>query len=587
MPGTLAEVERGRIRVLAAIGCVAVLATNGVARAVELPPGGTFHDDDDSIFEASIEAIAAADITLGCNPPFNDRFCPTASVTRGQMAAFLVRALELGDDGGGDWFVDDDGSIFETDIDKLAAAGITRGCNPPDNTEFCPLQLITRGQMAAMLVRAYGYADPGAGDWFADDDGSIFEADIDRLFIAGVTNGCNPPANTNYCPGDPVTRGQMAAFLQRTEALAPIAAPPPAVPTLVVAASGFSSPVHVASPPGDDRLFVVEKAGRIEIVDDGAVLAEPFLDITDKVLDGGERGLLSMAFHPDYSSNGRFFVYYSSPEIPTSCSGPTSCDHTSVIAEYGVSGDDNLAAPDEKVILEVGQPYSNHNGGQIAFGPDGMLYIGFGDGGSGDDPLDNGQDPSTVLGSMLRIDVDGAAPYAVPADNPAIPGAAPETYAYGLRNPWRFAFDGDLLYIGDVGQGEIEEIDALPLNEAAGANFGWRRFEGSSCTGLGSCSTAGLTFPVTEYDHGDGCSVTGGVVYRGAALPQLTGHYFYADYCESWLRSFRLSGGVAVEATDWTATIGGTGSVVSFGVDGAGNLYLVSLSGTVYRVEAG
>ena len=562
------------------------MTATSVALAADLPPGGTFHDDDGNIFEPSIEAIAAAAITLGCNPPLNDQFCPDDAVTRGQMAAFIVRACDLTDDGGGNRFTDDDDSIFEADIDKLAAAGVTRGCNPPANTEFCPDDLITRAQMAAMLVRAYGYDDVGAGNRFTDDDGSIFETDIDKLYVAGVTKGCNPPANTQYCPDDPVTRGQMAAFLQRAEMLDPIVPPPAATPTLAVAASGLSSPVHVTAPAGDDRVFIVEKAGRIRILDGDTLIGTPFLDITSKVVNGAEQGLLSMAFHPDYASNGRFFVSYSSPAIPSSCTGATTCSHTSVVAEYAVSADPDVAATAETIILDTGQPYSNHNGGQIAFGPDGMLYIGFGDGGSGNDPLNNGQDPSNFLGSILRIDVDGAAPYEIPSDNPVIAGAAPETFAFGLRNPWRFSFDGDFLYIGDVGQGQVEEVDALPLSDAAGANFGWRRFEGTSCTGFGSCSSAGLTFPVEEYDHGEGCSVTGGVVYRGDELPQLDGHYFYADYCLDWVRSFRLVGGAAIDQMDWTSTFSGVNSISSFGTDAAGNLYIVSLSGTVYRVEA-
>ncbi len=377
----------------------------------------------------------------------------------------------------------------------------------------------------------------------------------------------------------------MAAFLQRAEMLDPIVPPPAVTPTLAVVAGGLASPVHVTAPVGDDRLFIVEKGGVIEVVDGGAVLGTPFLDISSKVINSGERGMLSMAFHPDYAANGRFFVYYSSPEIPAECGGPATCDHTSVVAEYAVSGDPNVASTTEKVILEVGQPYSNHNGGQIAFGPDGMLYIGFGDGGSGNDPQNNGQDPSNFLGSIVRIDVDGAAPYVVPADNPVIAGAKPGTFAYGLRNPWRFSFDGETVFIGDVGQGEIEEIDALPLDEAAGANFGWRRFEGTSCTGLGSCATSGLTFPVLEYDHGDGCSVSGGVVYRGDAIPQMDGHYFYADYCSSWIKSFRLVGGSATEVTDWTSTLGNVASIVSFGTDSAGNVYIVSIGGTVYRID--
>ncbi len=570
------------------IALVVVTIAGAAVAAAQLPPGGTFTDDNGNIFEPSIEAIAAEGITKGCNPPFNDRFCPDDPVTRGQMAAFLVRALGLVDDGGGNRFVDDDDSIFENDIDKLAAAGITFGCNPPDNTEFCPNDLITRAQMAAMLVRGYGYTDPGAGNWFVDDDNSIFQGDIDRLYVAGVTKGCNPPTNDRYCPADNVTRGQMAAFIQRAEGLAPIVPPPAVTPTLAVVASGFSSPVHVTSPPGDDRLFVVEKAGRIEIVDGGTTLGTPFLDITSKVTSGGEKGLLSMAFHPDYAGNGRFFVYYSSPDIPSSCGGASSCNHTSVIAEYQVSGDPNVASTAETVILEVGQPYSNHNGGQLEFGPDGYLYIGLGDGGSGDDPLNAAHNTSNLLGSILRIDVDSGSPYSSPSSNPFVGvSGADEIWAYGLRNPWRFSFDEDTIYIGDVGQNAVEEIDAVTIADGTGADFGWRTFEGSSCTGNdASCSTTGLTFPVLEYSHSDGCSVTGGRVYRGTELPDLVGHYFYADYCSTWIRSFRLSGTTAADQTDWTSTLGGIASITSFGEDGLGNLYVVSLGGTIYRLEA-
>jgi hypothetical protein len=217
----------GRIRLLLGGLCVAALFAGITAlAAAQLPPGGTFTDDDGNIHEANIEAIAAEGITRGCNPPTNDRYCPTSPVTRGQMAAFLVRALGL-TDRLDDPFVDDDGSIFEADIERLAAAGITRGCNPPTNDRFCPDDHVTRGQMAAFLVRAMGYTDDGGGDLFVDDDDSVFEADIDRLGTAGVTKGCNPPTNDRFCPTDKVLRDQMASFLARALGLAPIVPPPP------------------------------------------------------------------------------------------------------------------------------------------------------------------------------------------------------------------------------------------------------------------------------------------------------------------------------------------------------------------------
>jgi hypothetical protein len=216
------------------VAATAIFALAGVTMALAaLPPGGSFNDDDGNIHEPSIEAIAAEGITRGCNPPANDLYCPSATVTRGQMAAFLVRALALIDDGGGNSFTDDDGSVFESDIAKLAAAGITKGCNPPVNDLYCPYAAVTRGQMAAFLVRAMGYVDYGDGDLFIDDNGSVFEADIDKLGTAGVTKGCNPTTNDRYCPDDPVKRDQMASFLTRALSLTPIVPPPPTSTTVL------------------------------------------------------------------------------------------------------------------------------------------------------------------------------------------------------------------------------------------------------------------------------------------------------------------------------------------------------------------
>ena len=229
-----------RLMVITAALCCLFGVT--MALAATLPPGGSFSDDDGNIHEPSIEAIAAEGITKGCNPPVNDLYCPDAAVTRGQMAAFLVRALNLTDDGGGNAFVDDDGSTFEADIAKLAAAGITKGCNPPDNTMYCPNASVTRGQMAAFLVRALGYTDAGAGDLFTDDNGSVFEADIDRLGTAGVTKGCNPPINDQYCPNSPVLRDQMASFLTRALNLTPIVPPPPTSTTTTTTSTTAAPP---------------------------------------------------------------------------------------------------------------------------------------------------------------------------------------------------------------------------------------------------------------------------------------------------------------------------------------------------------
>jgi glucose/arabinose dehydrogenase len=238
------------------------------------------------------------------------------------------------------------------------------------------------------------------------------------------------------------------------------------------------------------------------------------------------------------------------------------------------------------LLLEIDQPYGNHNGGMIAFGPDGMLYIGMGDGGSANDPHGHGQNPMTVLGAMLRIDVDGGSPFTVPPDNPYAGGTdgRAEIWAVGLRNPWRFSFDrrGDRLVIGDVGQGAWEEINIVGVAEA-GLNYGWNLMEGRHCFRTDDCAQTGLTLPVVEYGHDHGCSIIGGYVYRGAALPALVGHYFYSDWCRGWLRSFRLdAAGAVTEHTEWP--VGDLGNVLSLGEDADGELYVASQNGSVYRV---
>ncbi|MGD8490211.1 MAG: PQQ-dependent sugar dehydrogenase, partial [Anaerolineae bacterium] len=307
-----------------------------------------------------------------------------------------------------------------------------------------------------------------------------------------------------------------------------LAQPPDVQITIdTVIASGFERPVQVThAGDGSGRLFVVEQPGRIKIIEEGNTLPEPFLDITGLVVYGGERGLLGLAFHPDYPSNGYFYVNYTRVE-----------DGATVIVRYSVSpSNPDRADPNSaSVLLEIPQPYTNHNGGQLLFSPvDGYLYIGMGDGGSGGDPENNAQDTSTLLGAMLRLDVDSATPYAIPPDNPYVGvDGRDEIWAIGLRNPWRFSFDRDNgdLYIGDVGQNEWEEIDYQAAGTPGGVNFGWRCKEGShEYNFVGDCLAAELTDPIAEYSHDDGRSVTGGFVYRGQDYPALTGRYFYADY---------------------------------------------------------
>ncbi len=337
--------------------------------------------------------------------------------------------------------------------------------------------------------------------------------------------------------------------------------------------SGLDSPVGLTAPAGDGRLFIAEQRGRIRIVEAGQLVPVPFLDITDRVRSGGERGLLGLAFHPRFAENGYFFVDY------TDASGDTRVERYRVGANAGVA--DPASAT---LVLTVSQPYSNHNGGQLAFGPDGYLYIGLGDGGSGGDPQGNGQNPGTLLGALLRIDVDGTPPYSIPADNPFADGAGgrPEIWAWGLRNPWRFSFDRETreLYIGDVGQNQWEEVDVAPAG-AGGRNYGWNVREGVHCYGASNCATSGLTDPVLEYDHSQGCSITGGFVYRGARIPAIAGIYFYSDWCGGWIRSFRFRNGVADERRDWN--LPDIGRVSSFGQDAESELYVLTDRGIVYR----
>ncbi len=336
----------------------------------------------------------------------------------------------------------------------------------------------------------------------------------------------------------------------------------------------FRNPAYVTSPPGDARLFVVELAGRIRIVKNGRALPEPFLDITSRVRSGGESGLLSMAFHPEYHTNGWFFVDF------TDLNGDTH------IERFHVSANPDVADPaSSKLILKIDQPYWNHNGGLVMFGPDGMLYIGMGDGGSGGDPHRNGQNTHSRLGKMLRINVSRADPYTIPVGNPFADGSAgaPEVWAVGMRNPWRFSFDraAGLVYIGDVGQDRTEEIDVVPADRP-GINYAWNIMEGDRCYRDPGCNRSGLQAPALTFDHSGGsCSVIGGYVYRGRRIPQIVGHYFYSDYCGGWLRSFRYENGVATDRRSWKMV--DVGHVVSFGQDASGEVYIVAEDGRIFR----
>jgi glucose/arabinose dehydrogenase len=337
---------------------------------------------------------------------------------------------------------------------------------------------------------------------------------------------------------------------------------------------GLEHPVYLTAPTGDARLFIVEQAGRIMLVKNGKLESRPFLDIRAKVGSGGERGLLSVAFHPLYRANGFLFVNY------TDTHGDTR------IERYTVSHDADVAdLASAKMILRIDQPYGNHNGGMNLFGPDGMLYIGMGDGGSEYDPQRNGQNNNILLSKLLRINVDKGEPYSTPSANPFVKGGGrAEIWATGLRNPWRFAFDakyGDL-YIADVGQDKYEEIDVVPMNRA-GVNYGWSVMEGMSCFRDRSCDKRGLQLPALVYNHDNGnCSVIGGFVYRGRKIPAIDGLYFYSDYCTGWLKSFKYVDGRVTQQAQWA--VGKMGNVASFGLDGLGELYVVDHGGRIFRI---
>ena len=338
----------------------------------------------------------------------------------------------------------------------------------------------------------------------------------------------------------------------------------------------FQSPVYVTAPAGDQRLFVVEQAGRIRVVKNGVAASAAFLDITSRVKSGGEQGLLSVAFHPNYRSNGYFYIDF------TDKHGDTHIERFKVSANADVAD-----SASSLLILKIGQPYANHNGGLVMFGPDGMLYIGMGDGGSGGDPKGNGQNRNALLGKILRINVSRTEPYSIPVGNPYANGSEgkPEVWATGIRNPWRFAFDraAGLLYIADVGQGEQEEVDVVQASRA-GVNYGWNLMEGDACyRPSNNCNQSGLEMPALTYKHiANACSITGGFVYRGRRVPSIVGHYFYADYCAGWVRSFRYVNGTATDRREWT--IPDIGHIVSFGEDSSGELYIVSEGGRIWRV---
>lgn len=427
------------------------------------------------------------------------------------------------------------------------------------------------GVNAAIVVadatgRSVGTLTAG-GEVFVAGPGR-FTVVADPVLAAGVTYTATVSPATLDLPAPPSADAVSVAYA-------------PAGPLklgFVEVASGLAFPTFLASPPGSADIYVVEQPGRVRKLADGVPQA-PTLDISARVGRGGERGMLSLAFDPRFAANGHVFVYFTDPggdiaverftfPLPGAMQPPVAPESTAV-----------------RVITIPHATFANHNGGQLQFGPDGMLYLGTGDGGGGGDPLGSGQNLNTLLGKIVRIDVTSL-PYRVPADNPFIgqPGKRPEIWAYGVRNPWRFSFDGATrsLYIADVGQGSREEVNVASA-DTGGLNYGWNRWEGRICYPPGAtCSGAGITLPLVDYDHGNGCAITGGYVYRGAALPEVVGRYFYSDFCGGWLRSFLDLGGAASEQVDWA--IRSIGNIQSFGEDSRKELYALTSSGKVYRL---
>ncbi len=376
------------------------------------------------------------------------------------------------------------------------------------------------------------------------------------------------------------TAGEVTGRLTVTVAPPPTGPPPQGGDSvgLALVASGVGFPLYVTSPPGDHRLFIVDKGGTIRIVKDGTLLPDPFLDVTPLVSTRAEQGLLGLAFPPDYATSGRFVVHY------TDVNGDTR------IVFYHVSSDPDRADPSSQaVILALAQPGPGHNGGQITFGPDGYLWIGLGDGGSREG-ADEGRAQSLAdwFGSILRIDVSGGPAYTIPPDNPFVdtPGAKPEIWSYGLRNPWRFSFDrstGDL-YIGDVGEHHWEEINVGRASDdlGRGANYGWSRMEAHDCLQAG-CDQSGITFPFFQYGHEDAaCAITGAYVYRGAAIPRLQGQLIFSDFCAGWVHSLHATGDPG-SPVNWP-TLAPDDHITSLAEDNDGELYVTTMGGKVFKV---
>ncbi len=540
---------------------------------------GLYRRSDGFAYLRNSNHTGVADITFLFGNPgdlplvgdFNRDGCDTLSIYRPSEARFYV-INRLGTQGGGlgaaDFFFDfgNPGDIpvsGDWNGDGIDTVGLRR---PSDGFVY-----LRNTNTTGIADISYFFGDAGdlpvAGDWnnngedtfglFRPSNATFYLKNTNSTGVADLSFGLGSSSSL------PVS-GHFALNLP----------PPPPPLALQQVASGLNRPVFVAAPAGDPRLFVVEQSGAIKIISGGTVLPTPFLNLS--VTCCGEQGLLGLAFHPQYATNGKFYVSYNVGSVTR-------------VSEFQASSNPNLAnAASERVLLTVNQPASNHNGGMLEFDGSGYLLIGRGDGGGGGDPNDHAENPNDLLGKILRINVDTTSPgkqYGIPAGNPfAGGGGAPEVYLVGLRNPWRFDYDGGLLYIGDVGQEQREEVTILSAG-AAGSNLGWNTWEGTRCY-EGPCSTGGFTFPQVEYTHANGCSVTGGFVYRGSAIAGLSGTYFYADFCAGRIHSLLYEEGIASKNFDRSSELGVIGQLSSFGYNGNGEVYVTSLQGTVFKIIA-
>ncbi len=553
---------------------------------------GLYRQSDGFVYLRNSNTQGIADVSFFFGNPgdvpiagdFNNDGCDTVSIYRpSQSRVFIVN--ELGEDGGG---------LGAAELDYVFGnPGDTpfTGDFNDDGTDTVGLYRSSTGSMYFRNSHTQGNADfdffygnPGdrfvGGDWTADgtDTPGVFRPSDAFFYLKHTNTQGNADESIGYGTANsyPVA-GKWGDI--------------PAISDIGIeqVATGLSQPVAAVAPDDDDRLFIAERTGSIKILESGSVKATPFLNVQD-VLVSGDGGLIGLAFHPNYAANGRFFVHITAD---TTLGGVFE----NRIVEYHATPASDVADPNPvRTIIRVNQPRTNHNGGAIMFGTDGYLYIPIGDGGKQNDPDLNGQNKFNMLASVLRLSIDGGTAqanggwYAIPAGNP-YNGAngLQELWAIGIRSPWRSSIDrstGDL-YVGDVGQGAWEEVTVGPAG-VAGLNHGWRIMEGNVCRPPTSgCNTAGLTFPIIAYPNGGPASVIGGYVYRGDVMPALRGTYFYAEFYDGWVRSFRNVGGVALDQRDWESTIGNIAAIAGFGEDGHGELYIVTFGGTVYRIVPG